>query len=59
MLQAQISIGMPLGRAIKAGKSRDRLQEQTRAQAITLGTREELGETGNIERGLRQGGKAR
>ena len=59
MLQVQISIGALPGRAIRAGKSRDGLQQQTRAQAIALGTRKELEETKDIERGFPQGGKAR
>ena len=58
-LRAQISIKALPGRAIKAGESRDSLQEQIRAQAIALGTRKELGKTEDIERSLQQGGKAR
>ena len=58
-LRAQISIEAPPGRAIKVNESWDSLQEQIRAQAIALGTREELGETGDLEKSLRQGGKAR
>ena len=59
MLRGQISIGMLLGRAIRAGEPRDGLQEQIRAQAIALGTREELRETKDIEKSFWQGGKAR
>ena len=48
-----------LGPGHKAGESREGLQEQTRAQAIALGTGEDLGKMEDIERSLQQGGKAR
>ena len=57
--QAQISTGALLGRAIRANRSRDGLQGQTRAQAVAWGIWEELEGTKVIEKSLWQGGKAR
>ena len=57
--QAQISTGTLPGQAIRASRSRDRLQGQTRAQAVAWGTWKELGGTRVIERSLWQGGKTR
>ena len=57
--QAQISTGALLGCAIRASRSWDGSQEQTRAQAIAQGTWEKLGGARVIKKSLWQGRKAR